>query len=58
MGFLPPYLTSDFSLGRGRARAALTELLVGHIGDLVHQTPYLIVCPLVQAATQTNFILA
>ena len=43
LSFLPPYLTADFALGRGRARASLTEILVAHLGDTIIQSPYLIV---------------
>ncbi|KAL8766924.1 MAG: hypothetical protein Q9209_006405 [Squamulea sp. 1 TL-2023] len=42
LAFLPPFLTSDFSVRRSQAKEHLTELLVTDLGDASHKAPYVV----------------
>ena len=44
IGFLPPFLSTDFAIRRSSAKEILSEILVAELGDSLHKTPYLIVC--------------
>jgi len=43
LGFLPPFLSTDFTVRRSSAKETLTEILVAELGDSTHKAPYLIV---------------
>ena len=41
--FLPPFLSSEFTVRRSLARERIAEILVTEIGDSVQKSPYVIV---------------
>lgn len=43
LSFLPPYLTTEFTVRRSHARDSLEEILVAQLGDKSSNTPFLIV---------------
>ena len=43
LNFVPPFLSTDFSVRRSSARTELVEILVAELGDKFDRTPYLIV---------------
>ena len=43
LSFLPPFLSSDFTIRRSSARETLCEILMTELGDSTHKSPYLIV---------------
>lgn len=43
LSFLPPFLSTEFTIRRSSAKESLTEILVVELGDLTHKSPYLIV---------------
>ncbi|CAH0048218.1 unnamed protein product [Clonostachys solani] len=42
LSYLPPFLSTDFTVRKGSPRDTFTECLVADLGDSVSQTPYLI----------------
>ncbi|KAI9163123.1 Protein cft1 [Paramyrothecium foliicola] len=42
LSYVPPFLSASYTVRRGAAREALTEILVADLGDNVSQSPYLI----------------
>lgn len=47
LGFLPPFLSVDFTVRRSNARERLMEILVADLGDKFHRSPFLIVRPFI-----------
>ena len=47
LSFLPPFLSSDFTIRRSSARETLCEILMTELGDSTHKSPYLIVSQIV-----------
>jgi cleavage and polyadenylation specificity factor subunit 1 len=43
LGFLPPFLSADFTVRRAAAKETLAEILVAELGDEIHKAPYMIV---------------
>ena len=43
LGFLPPFLSTEFTVRRSAAKEILTEILVTELGDATTKSPYLIV---------------
>ena len=41
--FVPPFLSTDFSVRRSTARTELVEILVAELGDKFDRAPFLIV---------------
>ncbi|KAK3177207.1 hypothetical protein OEA41_008536 [Lepraria neglecta] len=42
LSFLPPFLSTEFTIRRSSARESLTEILMTELGDSTHKSPYLI----------------
>ena len=43
LSFLPPFLSTEFTVRRSSARESLKEILLAELGDATHKSPYLIV---------------
>ena len=56
LSFLPPFLSTEFSVRRSSAKEVIAELLVAELGDVVHKAPYMIVSFIIPLASSTNFI--
>ncbi|MCJ1464049.1 mRNA cleavage and polyadenylation factor subunit [Pseudocyphellaria aurata] len=42
LSFLPPFLSTEFTVRRSTARENLKEILIAELGDATHKSPYLI----------------
>lgn len=43
---IPPFLSADFVVRKGASKESIAEILVADLGDVVSQSPYLIVSTL------------
>jgi len=43
LSFLPPFLSTEFTIRRSSARENITEIVMTELGDATHKSPFLIV---------------
>lgn len=48
LSFLPPFLSTEFTLRRSSGRDEIKEILVAELGDSTYKSPYLIVSLMIQ----------
>lgn len=55
LSFLPPFLSSEFTLRRSSGRDEIKEILVAELGDSTYKSPYLIVSLVIQEKFRACF---